>query len=899
MQGRPYLRFLYVENAAGDRPIITAQDGSAFEDKYPIRPYGRLGQLGFVVDDNTNHYEASYMVYMATVIENAYELDDAKANAKPILQLMDIENDRVYASNKTTTGADILFIVDSSGSMTQDMARLKAAIPGLFHALDAAGCTDVRVGLMVYTTAYKQHKVGSSLWATYSGAAVSMFSGLAIWNSSSAQAASAIRWGLKNYKFLDTASKKYIVLVTDTGREGDPITPPDVLPDLRSQGIILNVIAKDDSYYGDTARATGGQFIDTTGLTDWTDILTNTLGGSLIGGILDTTPTIWSVQMHPDDPTQYLLPAQAAGIGHMVYDDYHKTLWYVQSNGVFLKVATMSGFALEGHNHDDRYAMKDHNHDDTYLRKDHNHDDRYAMKDHNHDDRYAMKGHTHSEFDIILNKNEHYIEVTAGENLVACDLVSINSNGLAVKAKADGNQGAGFVCEDATRGNKVKIQVSGIFYSYALSSLTPGVTYYQGDDGGLEIKTPDLSYRVALALTRDTILILHDTTPVDNINFIKAVAAEDINADELVCMKSDGTLIKADRDGDKAVGFATQPGRVGDTIRVQVAGIYNTVRSFYSLVPGQVYYQHKSGIIRLLGDNPYVDDTKPPTHPAALALSKTSFLILTEIAAGTGSGSGSGGVEISGVNVVRKEDLIEGTSSSMERITSLDDQMSAIYETPNWRLSPYMVKQVLMVENPDPIVSLSIELSQAETGPRIGEIVPPGTSLFIPIYSSEWTLWCYGSYKVSVLTETISSMLASHVVSDPATLPTGYEAYEYTDPADGTKKYVVLGQIKNFEVHDDGSGLLFDYPQWIDDNIGSEDFMLIGSLTLKNNTPDEEETVEIYKGVDLIQTMTLMAGAEQVLDVQREDIRFVATNPGNVSATANLHVTAYSFKQEV
>lgn len=342
MEGRPYLRFLYVENAVGNRVLTTTSDGNVIEDPNPIRPTGRLGQLAFVSEDDTDQYEDSYLVRLATVVKNSTQLNQAKSGSNPTLPIYDIDNDRVYVSDYTTTGADILFLVDVSGSMSPDIAKLKASIAGLFSKLDSSGVTDLRVALAAYMVQRKQLNVGSSPWATYSSAAVSMFSNLAtniVSGSSSAHAASAIAWGVGVYRFRSTA-KKYIVLITDTGREGDPLSPPDVQQLLLDNDITLYVIAKDQAYYAPTAWATNGEFIDSSTASDWDDLLANSLGDALASGIIGSgKPPVWTVQQHPDDSTQYLLPSQDAGIGHLVYDDYLKNLWYVQPNGVFLLIA--------------------------------------------------------------------------------------------------------------------------------------------------------------------------------------------------------------------------------------------------------------------------------------------------------------------------------------------------------------------------------------------------------------------------------------------------------------------------------------------------------------------------------------------------------------------------------
>lgn len=742
MQGRPFVRFLFAENAIGDRPLVTTPEGNVIEGEDTFMPAGRLGQLAFVSDDNTNKYEASYLVYLATIIKSVEELNDAKVNAKPVLQLMDIENDRVYESNKKTSGADILFIVDGSGSMTQDMNRLKAAIPGLFRALDNAGCTDVRVGLMTYVTVPDviQYRVGGSLWATYSGAAVSMFSNLAVWKGGNAHAASAVRWALEHYKFLDTASKKYIVVVTDTGREGDPITPSDVKDELISKEIILDVLAKDSGYYGPAATATGGEFINTNGVSDWTNILSNTLAGSLIGGILDTGPTIWTVQKNPIDPTQYLLPAQAAGIGHLVYDEYHESLWYVQPNGVFIKIASTK---------------------------------EYAEKDHNHDERYSLIDHTHN-----------VIEAVASTNVEPGQLVFMDPDGRVRPAMWDSGKAVGFAMDAGTAGQEIKIQIGGVFTGYDRWVLTPGTVYYQTDDG--EMRWPES-----------------------------------------------------------------------------------------------------------LGNN--------YKHPSAIALTADSFIILTEIYIGGGGGSGGSGtqvIEISGVNVVRKETHSIDSSGTVIPVMNNADVMDDIFAGEDWTATTYMHKQYITIRNTDSLQTLQVQITNGATSTTITEFLDVGAELTFPIYDSDWSLACRGSWDIELVTEVIAGILPMQVVTDPSTLPDGTQVYEYTDPVDSTKKYVVLGQIKKFDISVPSTEtVLFDFPDWISNTITSENYMVLGSVRLVNTNTDDTETVHVMKGTDVLYDFDLAPQEETLIELNREDIKFVVDNLGNVEAHIQIQATAYSFNE--
>ena len=468
MEGRPYLRFVYVENAIGNRPLLTTPEGNIIEALNTLLPTGRLGQLALVSEDDTDKYETDYIVRLATVVQDVSELGDSRSNAKPTRPIYDIASDRVYVSDRTTSGGDILFLVDVSGSMSPDIAKLKASIAGLFTKLDGDGVDDLRVGLGAYMVNHKQLMVGSSPWANYSSAAISMFSSLAtniVSGSSNAQAASAIKWGVETYKFRDD-TKKFIVLVTDTGREGDPLTPPDVQSLLVSNDITLIVIAKDQSYYAPTAWATGGEFIDSSSANNWDDLLAGTLGNIITGGIIDpSVPPVWTLQRHPEDSSQYLLPSQAAGIGRLVYDEYHKTLWYVQPNGIFLLIA------------------------------------------------HEQEMPEIPEMPEMPDVNKQTIKAKAATAIESGQLVSMDDNQLVSPATKDGSKAIGYALASATAGSLVEVQIGGVYTGYTRWILTPGTIYYQDNNGEIRWKDVDHDthlYPAALAIGSNAFVILSE-----------------------------------------------------------------------------------------------------------------------------------------------------------------------------------------------------------------------------------------------------------------------------------------------------------------------------------------------------------------------------------------------------
>lgn len=640
MEGRPYLRFVYVENAIGNRTLLTTPEGNIIEALNPLLPTGRLGQLAFVSEDDTDKYETDYIVRLATVAQNVSELGDSRSNAKPTRPIYDIANDRVYVSDRTTSGGDILFLVDVSGSMSPDIAKLKASIAGLFTKLDGDGVDDLRVGLGAYMVNHKQLMVGSSPWANYSSAAISMFSNLAtniVSGSSNAQAASAIKWGVETYKFRDD-TKKFIVLVTDTGREGDPLTPPDVQSLLVSNDITLIVIAKDQSYYAPTAWATGGEFIDSSSANNWDDLLAGTLGNIITGGIIDpSVPPVWTLQRHPEDSSQYLLPSQAAGIGRLVYDEYHKTLWYVQPNGILLLIAKQQ-----------------------------------EMPD--------------------VNKQT-------------------------IKARA----------------------------ATAIESGQPEV--YTGADS-----------------------------------------------------------------------------------------------------------------------------------------------------------SSNQSLTIEAVSVVRDTRQFSANTSALTTVCNLSDIMTDIFQDQDWASSPYMLKQVMTIANKSAASTLQFNLLQDGGAGSVMDTVPVNGSITPPLVNTDWTLQCQGEYQVDLLVEVISGRLQPQILDEKPSSPDGPEVYEYTDPSDSSKKYVVLGQIKKFTITvdpaTDSTGQLFDYQGWISNTIASKDYMILGGVTLSNTSMADSVQIQILNQTDqILHTFDIGPGLSTMIELHREDIKLQTDTPGGVEATIDLQVTAYRFKE--
>ena len=411
-----------------------------------------------------------------------------------------------------------------------------------------------------------------------------------------------------------------------------------------------------------------------------------------------------------------------------------------------------------------------------------------------------------------------------------------------------------------SKSNPVKVSGVGRFlYDYTRKRL-----YYAHQDKGL-------------------ILI---STGGDAVSTITCKASENIEKCQLCFMSEDGTVRLADKKSGKAVGYALKSVTAGSKVDIQVGGVY---QNFYrmNLVPGRVYYQGDKGEIELID--------KPVTfkHPAGLAVGLNSLIILTEIYMGGGAGGG-GGPTITGISVVRKEKELQGDNGDPDKeLLSLKDVMAEIFNRPDWESQPYMLKQILTIENTDTAAILQFSIKD-KTSPAVEDSLPKKETVTIPVKSTDWVLKAKGKYKVSLVVEVISGLLGLKTVTDHTQIPPGAQYQIYTDPNDNTLKYLVFGAVKKFEIVSSGE-VLFDYPKWISDTIGSKDYMVTGSLRLLAKGT-EPKSVRVLQGEKELYVFNLVPGMATVVDLHREDVKFIAPEPGSVEATANLQATAYVFR---
>lgn len=169
--------------------------------------------------------------------------------------------------------ADVLFLIDDSGSMGPHIDQVRTNIKNFMNTLHAMQVTDLRVGVAVYTSSQLSVNDTSnpslSMWAANTVGAQSMVDQLRVGMSQGTGKAhhwSALNWAANKYKFRKMKARtRYIILVTDASDEGDTLPMSGAINSLNEQDIKVCVIAADSKYFNPIFVQTGGIFCGMSG----------------------------------------------------------------------------------------------------------------------------------------------------------------------------------------------------------------------------------------------------------------------------------------------------------------------------------------------------------------------------------------------------------------------------------------------------------------------------------------------------------------------------------------------------------------------------------------------------------------------------------------------------------
>jgi len=195
---------------------------------------------------------------------------------------------------QAATTADVIFVVDESGSMSTEHGWLSTMVNSLDTELSAASVTDNRYGLVGFGSYNNKlgHKisVGGDDWGT--AAELSTATGSLVTSGSREDGWSGIDFALNGYSFRAGAGIN-IILVTDEDRDNEntSLTYNSVLADLNNAGTagaILNSVVNWSFFDSTGARALGVDSKTNAYTADGSGGYTTSTGGTASsGGVKD------------------------------------------------------------------------------------------------------------------------------------------------------------------------------------------------------------------------------------------------------------------------------------------------------------------------------------------------------------------------------------------------------------------------------------------------------------------------------------------------------------------------------------------------------------------------------------------------------------------------------------
>jgi len=174
-----------------------------------------------------------------------------------------------YQDSSVIAPADIIWIIDVSGSMDDDVANI-ASNAQLFTDTLTQKNIDYRLGVVKYLADAKKVLYNGKDWATDSASFQAMVQSTVSVTSGEENGINAINFALTNYQFRDGAVK-YFVLVSDEGaRDMGSYDIPALISSLKASGVILTGIINpnDCNPYSQIAQETGGITLNITN-SDW------------------------------------------------------------------------------------------------------------------------------------------------------------------------------------------------------------------------------------------------------------------------------------------------------------------------------------------------------------------------------------------------------------------------------------------------------------------------------------------------------------------------------------------------------------------------------------------------------------------------------------------------------
>ena len=193
------------------------------------------------------------------------------------------------------SSADVVFLVDESGSMSGEHTFLQNVIDDLDTDLTAAGVGTIHYGVVGFGSSWSG---GNPIDRTGNGGALGTYTqaetalGNLVTSGSTEDGYEAIVFALSTFASSLTGTAKNFILVTDEDRDNTlpSATYASVLAALKSAGVILNVVVNNPLYTAGAATAIGISDDYTAYVADGSGGFTESAGG-VIGNGAGSTET--------------------------------------------------------------------------------------------------------------------------------------------------------------------------------------------------------------------------------------------------------------------------------------------------------------------------------------------------------------------------------------------------------------------------------------------------------------------------------------------------------------------------------------------------------------------------------------------------------------------------------
>lgn len=178
----------------------------------------------------------------------------------------------LYALPTAQQKADIVFVVDNTGSMLSVQEKVRDSLLKMLNKIKALGVADIRAGLLEYRDAtFNQMNFPSGKWTNKSSEILQAFNNVIGTNSGSIEnTMQALQETLGRYDFranVGGARQKHVIVVTDEGAD-DAGLAGAVLTQLQAQEVNVHAVFNFNvgaGTYNLLVENTGGQALDISG----------------------------------------------------------------------------------------------------------------------------------------------------------------------------------------------------------------------------------------------------------------------------------------------------------------------------------------------------------------------------------------------------------------------------------------------------------------------------------------------------------------------------------------------------------------------------------------------------------------------------------------------------------